>query len=247
MARGNEHHESSGHVDHVPVVSIGRDGAPLALWLPPLGMTKEDMRPVLELLAGAGFRAVSLDPWQHGERGSESADEIRVRVFSDFRRHMWPIIGQTALDCLRVIDHFGGTSVVAGGASMGGDAAVTLAGIDRRVSRVAAVASTPDWTRPGMRDIRDPSQLQAQGQADSYAQWFFERLDPITHVDNYAHGPAILFESGAEDMHVLPDGAQRFAAAVGRNVSVNVRAGFGHIEAASSLELIENCVALLRG
>jgi uncharacterized protein len=50
-------------------------------------MTKDDMRPVLESLAGAGFRAVSLDPWQHGERGSESADEIRARVFADFGRH----------------------------------------------------------------------------------------------------------------------------------------------------------------
>jgi hypothetical protein len=68
------------YVDHIPVISVGHEGAPLALWIPPLGMTKDDMRPLLESLAGVGFRAVSLDPWQHGERGSESADEIRARV-----------------------------------------------------------------------------------------------------------------------------------------------------------------------
>lgn len=73
-------------------------------------MTKDEMRPVLESLAGVGFSAVSLDPRQHGERGSESADEIRARVFTDFRRHMWPIIGHATLDCLRVIDHLGGGS-----------------------------------------------------------------------------------------------------------------------------------------
>ncbi|MGH2887919.1 MAG: hypothetical protein ACRDPA_35365, partial [Solirubrobacteraceae bacterium] len=137
------------HVDHIPVISVGHEEAPLALWVPPLGMTKDDIRPVLESLAGAGFRAVSLDPWQHGERGNQSADEIRARVFTDFRRHIWPIIGQTTLDCLRVIDDFGGGPVVAGGTSMGGDAAVALAGIDRRVTRVATIVATADWTRPG--------------------------------------------------------------------------------------------------
>ncbi len=67
------------YVDHISVISVGHEAAPLAVWVPPLGMTKDDMRPVLESLAGAGFRAVSLDPWQHGERGTESADEIRAR------------------------------------------------------------------------------------------------------------------------------------------------------------------------
>jgi uncharacterized protein len=239
--------DNVSYVDHIPVISVGHEGAPLALWVPPLGMTKEDMRPVLESLAGAGFRAVSLDPWQHGERGSESADEIRARVFTGFRRHMWPIIGQTTLDCLRVIDHSGGGPVVAGGTSMGGDVAVALAGIDRRVTRVAPIVATPDWTRPGMRDIRDPSRVLPQGDADSYAQWFFDRLDPLTHRANYAHGPAILFECGADDVHVLPNGAQRFAAARGEGVCVNVRPGVGHIDGASSQELVDSCIAWLRG
>ncbi len=160
---------------------------------------------------------------------------------------MWPIIGQTTLDCLRVIDHLGGGPVVAGGTSMGGDVAVTLAGLDRRVTRVAAIVATPDWTRPGMRDIRDPSRVLPQGDADASAQWFFDRLDPLTHVENYAHGPAILFECGADDLHVPPDGAQRFAAALGEDVRVNVRVGLGHIDGASSAELIDSCIGWLRG
>jgi uncharacterized protein len=92
-----------------------------------------------------------------------------------------------------------------------------------------------------MRDISDPSRPLAQGDADSYAQWFYDHLDPLTHVENYAHGPAILFECGAEDVHVPPDGAQRFAAAVGEDV----RAGLGHIDGASSLELIDSRIAWL--
>lgn len=242
-----EENVSYSAANHLPVISVGHEGAPLALWVPALGMTKDDMRPLLESLAGAGFHAVSLDPWQHGERGSESADEIRARVFTGFRRHMWPILGQTTLDCLRVIDHFGGGPLVAGGTSMGGDIAVALAGIDLRVTRVAAIVATPDWTRPGMRDLRDPSRVLPQGEADSYAQWFFDRLDPLIHVDHYRHRPAILFECGADDLHVPSDGAERFAAALGEGVQVNVRAGLGHLEAAINPQVIENSIAWLRG
>jgi len=110
--------------------------ARLALWLPPLTRAKEDALPFLRELAGAGFVAVSFDQWQHGERGTESGEQIAQRVFGNFRGHMWPILGQTTLDSLRVIDWAmatldTGPEVVAGGVSMGGDVAVALAGIDR--------------------------------------------------------------------------------------------------------------------
>jgi len=153
--------------------------------------------------------AVSLDPWRHGQRGTESGEQIAQRVFGNFRRHMWPILGQTTLDSLRVVDWamadlHAGPEVVAGGVSMGGDVAVALAGIDNRITRVAAIVATPDWTRPGMTDLFDPYRVLPQGQADAYAQWFHDQLDPLTHLHAYAHGPAITFECGADDTHVPP-------------------------------------------
>src|SRR5215204_3918657 len=181
-------------VDHIPVVWVEptprQPEAPLSLWLHPLSRTKEDAVPFLQELAGAGFIAVSLDAWQHGQRGTESGDRILERVFGGFRRHMWPILGQTTLDALRVIDWAiaelgAGPEVVAGGVSMGGDVAVVLAGVDEQV---AAIVSTPDWTRPGMRDLADPSSVLPQGKADAYARWFYERLDPLAHVEAYARG-----------------------------------------------------------
>lgn len=245
-------------VGHIPVRWVQpaprRPRAPLALWLPHLTGTKEDYLPVLQQLAEAGFVAVSLDPWQHGERGTESGEQIAGRVFGDFRRQMWPILGQTTLDCLRALDwamaEFDtGPEVVAGGVSMGGDIAVALAGIDQRVTRVAAIVATPDWTRPGMRDLMDPARLLPQGQADAYAQWFYDRLDPLTHLDAYAHGPAITFECGADDTHVPPDGALRFRDALreahprlAERVRVNLHPGIGHIDGAQSPRLIQNCL-----
>ncbi len=152
--------------------------------------------------------AVSLDPWRHGQRGTESGEQIARRVFGNFRRHMWPILGQTTLDS-RVVDWamadlHAGPEVVAGGVSMGGDVAVALVGIDNRITRVAAIVATPDWTRPGMTDLFDPYRVLPQGQADAYPQWFHDQLDPLTHLHAYAHGPAITFECGADDTHVPP-------------------------------------------
>jgi dienelactone hydrolase len=246
-------------VDHIPVAWVEpvprRPNAPLALWLPHLTGTKEDYLPALRQLAEAGFVAVSLDPWQHGERGIESGEQIAGRVLGDFRRQMWPLLGQTTLDSLRVIDWAmetlqAGPEVVAGGVSMGGDVAVALVGVDQRITRVAAVVATPDWTRPGMRDLTDPSAVLPQGQADSYAQWFYDRLDPLTHLAAYAHGPAITFECGADDTHVPPYGALRFRDALRRldplqaqRVRVNLHSGIGHIDGVQSPTLTDECVS----
>jgi hypothetical protein len=54
-------------VDHIPVIwtkpAPMRPRAPLALWLPPLSSTKENVLPFLQGLAAAGFVAASFDPW----------------------------------------------------------------------------------------------------------------------------------------------------------------------------------------
>jgi dienelactone hydrolase len=226
--------------------------------LPFLGGSKQDSIPFLHELANAGFVAVSFDPWQHGERGTESGDHITSRVFADFRRHMWPILGQTTLDSVRVIDWAvteleAGSQVVAGGVSMGGDVAVALGGVDLRVTRVAAIVATPDWTRPGMHEIADSSTLLPQGRAGAYARWFYAHLDPLTHLDAYAHGPAITFECAANDAHVPPDGALRFQAALAaaypdglERVRVTMHPGLGHIDGAQAPALTQNCLAWFR-
>lgn len=249
-------------VDGIPVVWIppdNQDGdARVALWLPWLSGTKEAAIPFLRELAGRGFTAVSFDPWQHGERGTETAEQLFGRVFGDFRRHMWPILGQTTLDALRVADwaaaEFGARDVAAGGVSMGGDIAVALAGIDQRINRVAAIVATPDWTRPGMRDLRDPSRVLPQGEPDAYAQWFYNHLDPLSHLSHYAHAPAIAFECGADDTHVPPDGALRFRDALAKDypnaaggVRVTLHPGTGHMDSAQKPELFQNCIAWLAG
>lgn len=98
----------TARVDHIPVLWVEPPAshAPrrLALFLTGLSGSKEATLPFLHDLAAAGSVALSFDLWQHGERGTESREALVARVFGNFRRHAWPIIGQTALDTLRVID-----------------------------------------------------------------------------------------------------------------------------------------------
>jgi pimeloyl-ACP methyl ester carboxylesterase len=249
----------SAQVDHIPVIgyepAARRAGTQLAIWLPGLSMTKEAMTRELQALAGAGFVAISFDPWQHGARGTESGQEIIARVFGNFRRYMWSIIGQTTLDTLRVIDwavsELGvNNEVYMGGLSMGGDIAVAAAGIEPRIKRVAAVVSTPDWLRSGMQMIQSPGTLLPTGTPDAYAQYFYDLLNPLTHVEHYAHGPAITFECGADDTHVPPDGALRFQEAfrqaypaMAERVRVNLISDAGHMDYSTTPAFWQNALA----
>ena len=234
----------SRYVDHIPVCYVMPVPAvannQLVIWIPPFSGTKEAMKPYLEELAVVGFTALSFDPWQHGERSTEPSNELWQRVFSNFRQYMWPILGQTALDSLRVIDWAIDNLNVAeqvriGGISMGGDIAVAAAGIDKRIQTVAAIVSTPDWLRPGMSDFQNPPQIMPPGAPDAYAKYFYNHLNPLTHLDSFAHCPAICFECGEIDTHVPPDGALRFKNALKETyhshpdrLQVTLHRGLGH-------------------
>jgi len=129
---------------------------------------------------------------------------------------MWPILGQTTLEALRVLtwaQEQAGRSgaALAGGVSMGGDVAIALAGIDDRVRRVATVGSTPNWSRPDMRELADASVVVEQGHADPYSQWSADHLDPARHLERYREGAAIAFELGEDDHHVPQENARAFA------------------------------------
>ena len=252
--------EHTSTVDGIPLLEVtgAPGGAPrrVALWLPFLGGTTATCLPVLVRLAAAGFHAVSLDPWQQGVRTTEAPEDVRDRALGAFRREMWPILGQTTLDAVHVLDRLtdrpdvAADGIVAGGFSLGGDVAVALAGVDHRVVRVATLGSTPDWRRPGMRALDGFGALVEQGEPATQGAWWCAQLDPVTHLHQYDHGPSLLFEAGGADDHVPVENARRFArelAAVGSPavVQVHVTEGLGHPEAVRNPDAVDRCVAWL--
>jgi dienelactone hydrolase len=244
--------------DGIPILLVVPEqiSGPPALWMSHLGGSKEQCLEMLRTLASAGLPAVSFDAVGHGERAEHEPMELLGLVMSDFRRRMWPLLALTTLDALRVLDwageQFAPDEAVAGGVSMGGDIAVALAGIDDRVSRVAALVSTPDWARPGMTPLDDPSRELDQGSGDSYSRWLRGQLDPMLHVDRYRRGPAIGFECGDDDTHVPADGAERFkerlgelSSEAGARIRVRRHPGLDHLGGARSPELMAACANFL--
>ncbi len=211
-------------IDHIPAIYLEPQIPPpirrLVIFLDGLSGRKENLLPYLTDLAEAGFIALSFDAFEHGERTTMTQGQIIERTFGNFRRYMWPIIGQTALDTLRVIDwaiaNLGVEPQVSmGGISMGGDISITAAGIDPRIRRVGALVSTPDWLRPGMTDLRKEGHPPLPpGAPDAYARHFYEQYNPITHLAHYAHAPRIHLINAENDDHVPPEAAFRFKSAL---------------------------------
>jgi uncharacterized protein len=201
-------------ISNIPIVWI--HGTQMAhkrmvIWLPGFGGTKEGVYSYLEELAAHGFVALSYDPYQHGERRIESQEELRARVGGNIRRYFWPILTRTAEDASIVIEWALAELNIAdtvgmGGISMGGDISIAAAGVDHRIVAGANGIATPDWLRPGS--------FEPPGMPDEAAQVCYDRRNPLTHLEAYAHCPAISFQCGAEDRQVPPDGAQRFVAAL---------------------------------
>lgn len=103
------------------------------------------------------------------------------------------------------------------------------------------VASRQDLFRPG-----NPL---APGTPDAYAQYFYDKLNPLTHLSAYAHAPEITFECAANDTHVPPDGAQCFQATLrqsaplaAEHMRVNLIPNAGHMDT-SQPTFWQNCLA----
>ena len=201
-------------VDDIPILVIApkeTKARPLVIWPTGFSGQKESVEAPLRELARHGFVALSFDPYQHGERRIESKEELVKRVRGNIRRYFWPILARTAEETPKVIDWAIKTlgvrpEVGMGGISMGGDIAVAAAGVDQRIIVVSACVATPDWLRPGS--------FEPPGEPDAAAQADYDRRNPLTHLQLYAHRPAIAFQSGAADKQVPPDGGTRFVAAL---------------------------------
>jgi dienelactone hydrolase len=221
----------------------------LAIWIPRFGGDKNETAEALTTLAQAGHVAVGIDPALHGERATQSPFGLFKKVFGNFRGHMWPLMGRTALDALHVVDwavarYKLDQSVLAGGVSMGGDIALSLAVVDRRVSHVAGIAMSADWCRPEMTEIDKPGKLLDQGTPTSEGELLCRLFNPSVNTDRLDRDLAIRFELGGRDTHIRVSSANVFRDALagnepgrGVNIEIVVHEKSNHAETVFSAEI----------
>jgi len=226
----------------------------LAFWIPYLGGDKESCLKELQKLASFGYLAISIDPWLHGERKRDMKEDVRTLVLKDFRYYMWQILGITTMDAFRIADWainaFNLTdNIVAGGVSMGGDIAIALAGIDARVSKVAAIASSPNWERPGMTDVMDAITIINQGKSSSYGKWLYNKLNPMSNLYSFGRPLKLHVELGELDTHIHPEWMLDFKrilcdyyALAKFNFEIVINIGATHISLVQSKEIIDRAV-----
>jgi dienelactone hydrolase len=210
-------------IDDIPIYWLEPGAAParkLVIWLHGFTESRADETDYLRDLATAGYVALSLDPVDHGTRSrypQEGAiiDPTDGTFIADtdgkLYRHFWSIEAETAESIPRLIDwaiaELGVASQVGiGGKSMGGDIAVAAAGLDKRITAVAACIATPDWLKPGsIYEVTAPNAaIQAQ----------FDQHNPLTNLERYQHCPAMLFPCGTADTVVPVAAAVRCAQAL---------------------------------
>lgn len=249
------------NVDEVPIALCQPPkkiaNGSLAIWIPYLGGNRKTGIKELQQLASEGYFAISLDPYLHGDRKQPKQPSVRTLVFKEFKATMWPIIGITTLDTFRIIDwaikNFNlNDMVVVGGLSMGGDIAIALAGIDKRIKKVVAVATSPDWLRPGMTEVFDSSKIIKQGKPTLFGEWLYNQLDPLTHIQSYSHLPKIHFELGEKDTHISPKHAIKFKKEFDKKfpkstktISININNDCNHLSLIQKKAVIKNAINFL--
>ena len=192
----------------------------LVIWLHGFTESCADVVGNLHDLAAAGYVALSFDPVDHGSRSRYPNEQTTLDptegsfiadVDGKLYRHFWSIEAETAVAIPTLIDWTIAELGVArqvgiGGKSMGGDIALVAAGLDERITAVAACIATPDWLKPGsMYELTAPNAtIQAQ----------YDQHNPLTNLSRYQHCPAILMQCGADDPMVPAGGALRFAQAL---------------------------------
>ena len=249
------------YVNDIPIAfcrpNENKSNNSLAVWVPYLGGDRETGAKELQKLASCGYFAISIDPWLHGERKGELKEELRTLVFKDFRNYMWQILGITTLDAFRVADWAIDTfnlngNIVAGGLSMGGDIAIALAGIDARVSKVATIASSPNWERPGMTDVMDSTKIINQGKSNNFSKWLYSKLNPMSNLNSFCRPLKLHVELGELDTHINPQWTLDFKrclcagyANAEYNFEIVMNTGINHISLLQSQEIIERTINYL--
>lgn len=264
MMKKSKQHTGNIELDYVNEIPIAfcrpdknKSNNSIAIWLPRLGGNRVTCIKELQKLASYGYFAISIDPWLHGDRMGNLEEDIRVLVFEQFRNYMWQILGITTMNVFQVvdwvIDSFNlNNNYATTGVSMGGDIAIALAGMDTRVSKVAAVASSPNWERPGMTDVMDSTKTIDQGKPNNFGNWLFRKLNPMSNLNSFRRPLKLHVELGELDTHINPQWMLHFERSVYTNyknpelnIELVINNSVNHLSLLQSQNVIDRAIYYL--
>ena len=158
------------------------------------------------------------------------------------------------MDTCRVIDwaieNFNlNEDVVIGGLSMGGDIAITLAGIDTKIKKVAAIAASPDWNRTGMTDVMDSKKIIERGNPSYFGQWLYNKMNPMTNLKSFCRPLKLHIELGELYTHINPQWSIAFKNVLcenysnsDSNIEIVMNEGFNHLSLIQRKSIIDKAI-----
>lgn len=144
--------------------------------------SKEGKLGVYSALTAHNVLVVLPDAALHGERVRETPPGHNAR------EQVWESVARTVAEGPSLLDgclkEFGDVPVWLVGSSMGGYVALTLARMEQRVQKVAAVITTGVWHEP---QVRLPHLIR-----------FLEEHRPLTHAPQFPPTPLLLISGGSD-------------------------------------------------
>lgn len=249
----------SVQLDDIPLVEVFQDDGkekPLLLFLHGLGQSKERMLPALTAFARAGYYAVSMDAYEHGQRSSgEMCDN-------------WAAMLITAEDINEVVSYYRGAedveaeNFVLGGFSMGGVEAWAYTQLGEytpgALLAVSGVCELSAW-QPDKLELLYSSWLARLGpfvtavygrQTPDYTNSKYEAIESLNiteHLSSYSDIP-IFCCIGTEDSYFDSAAAENTVQAIAEagNDSAVFKAYEGEIHRLTG-QMISDSIAFLAG
>jgi alpha-beta hydrolase superfamily lysophospholipase len=156
-----------------------------------LGSVKERTLTYLYHLAAAGFDAVAIDLFLHGDR--PEAPCLQQLIDTDLASAVRSIIYESAADVPAICSEIGVNITKSGivGISAGGFVAHALAIMRPQFKAMTAAISSPEWLTIDPEHTPDPSSAAGRELAE---------ISPVNHPDLYAPMPVCLLSAGCDEV-----------------------------------------------
>jgi len=192
----------------IPALSFYSEAAvksPVAVCIHGLNTSKTSTIQGAIQLAQEGYYAIVIDAAQHGERKPENSIILNPTLDKSFATNFIQVLKKTAEDISLIIDSLSEHNIAdcsrigLTGNSMGGFIAFLAATYDKRISAIAPLVATPDWSTL----FEHPSAASVDTQKrDSITQG-----DPI-HNYTKLKEMAVLIQNNADDPIVNVQGSR---------------------------------------